>query len=61
MPKYEYKCIDCESLVEVEASIYEFPVTPDCKQCEMPMVRIFSSFGLSFKGTGFYSTDKGHK
>lgn len=58
MPKYEYKCIDCEALVEVEASIHSIPETPDCDQCEMPMSRHYSSFGVAFKGSGFYTNDK---
>ena len=58
MPKYEYKCIDCNSIVEVEASIYDLVETPDCSECEMPMSRHYSKFAISFKGNGFYSTDK---
>lgn len=61
MPKYEYQCIDCKSLVEVECSIYNTPETPDCQICEMPMSRFYSTPGIAFKGTGFYSTDKGRK
>lgn len=61
MPKYDFQCIDCLSQVEVESSINMALETPDCPICEMPMSRMFNSFGISFKGTGFYSTDKGRR
>jgi putative FmdB family regulatory protein len=61
MPKYDFQCIDCNLQLEVEASIHDYPETPDCSICEMPMSRSYGTFGISFKGTGFYSTDKGHK
>jgi len=31
---------------------------PVCKTCNEPMKRLYSSIGVSFKGSGFYSTDK---
>lgn len=61
MPKYEYQCIDCHTKCEVSASMSEVYAVPDCEVCEMPMSRFYGTFGISFKGTGFYSTDKGRK
>ena len=61
MPKYDFQCIDCDYQLEVEGSIHSPVETPDCPTCEMPMSRFYGTFGISFKGTGFYSTDKGKR
>jgi len=50
MPTYEYKCTNCEDHFEVIASIYETPEAPEC--CGK-VERVFSPFGVSFKGTGW--------
>jgi predicted nucleic acid-binding Zn ribbon protein len=63
MPKYQYKC-DCEVSVAVEDNMHEFERSimddePDypCGYCGKNMVRVYSSFGIKFNGTGFYKTD----
>ena len=59
MPVYEYKCVNNEShsLLSVTRSISENDPGYTCLECESNMVRHFSSFGIQFKGNGFYKTD----
>lgn len=58
MPIYEYLCKTC-NLMTVEArSAEKRDDLPQCSGCKEPMKRIFSTPGISFKGSGFYSTDK---
>ena len=58
MPIYEYLCKECNEItVETKAST-ESQDAPACKTCNSPTKRLYSSIGVSFKGSGFYSTDK---
>ena len=61
MPIYEFECTNdlCEANLryEKELKINE-PHDVECGFCHEPMRKIYSSFGISFKGSGFYSTDK---
>lgn len=63
MPIYEFKCNTCGTKQSVVSSISEDVKAPDtCPEhdfdgCSGRMIRVYS-FGLSFKGDGFYSTDK---
>jgi putative FmdB family regulatory protein len=50
MPIYEYKCVKCQISMELEKSIHE-EADPNC--CGEAMRRVYSSFGISFKGTGW--------
>ncbi|TMI75566.1 MAG: hypothetical protein E6H05_06475 [Bacillati bacterium ANGP1] len=55
MPLYEYRCTRCDHLFEVH---HEVGGTPGpCPVCGGPARRVFSSVGLIFKGSGFYTTD----
>jgi len=55
MPLYEYRCTRCDRLFEVH---HEVGGTPGpCPVCGGPARRIFTSVGLIFKGSGFYTTD----
>jgi len=60
MPIYEFECSnpDCESNLryDKELSISE-PHDVECGFCHERMKKIYSSFGIAFKGSGFYSTD----
>jgi putative FmdB family regulatory protein len=58
MPKYEYACMNCDLDYEKERSIHDTEPTYICEQCGYALTRVFSGFGLSFKGGGFYATDK---
>jgi len=61
MPIYEFECTNdlCEANLryEKELKINE-PHDVECGFCHEPMRKIYSTFGISFKGSGFYSTDK---
>jgi putative FmdB family regulatory protein len=61
MPVYEYKCsVDDEhALLNVTRSISEDDPGYKCEECEADMIRMFNSFGIQFKGSGFYKTDHG--
>jgi predicted nucleic acid-binding Zn ribbon protein len=43
--------------MSVNRSISENDPGYTCIECEADMVRHFSSFGIQFKGNGFYKTD----
>jgi putative FmdB family regulatory protein len=57
MPKYDYKCIKCETIITIERSLNEVEVIPTCKQCKQLTSRLYNSPAITFKGSGFYSTD----
>jgi putative FmdB family regulatory protein len=54
MPKYDYKCGVCSISIEFERGFGE-DREPTC--CNQTMTRQWSSFGIQFNGSGFYSTD----
>ena len=55
MPKYDYRCETCSSIVEFERSIGD-NTEPIC--CSKSMSRLWgSSPTVIFNGSGFYSTD----
>ena len=59
MPVYEYKCTENEThgFLSVNRSISDDDPGYTCAECKAEMVRHFSSFGIQFKGNGFYKTD----
>jgi len=50
MPVYEFKCTVCQISVEVDKSIHD-EHNPIC--CGQNMSRTYSTFAISFKGTGW--------
>lgn len=54
MPVYDYVCRVCDKTNTIERSIHAEADSPEC--CGTPMDRVFSNFGIIFKGGGFYST-----
>jgi predicted nucleic acid-binding Zn ribbon protein len=54
MPKYDYICSICSISIEFERAFGE-DREPVC--CNQAMNRQWGSFGVQFKGNGFYSTD----
>ena len=56
MPNYDYRCTGCNTFYEVQHAIDE---TPYPCECGWDLVRVFTPVGVVFKGSGFYSTDKG--
>jgi putative FmdB family regulatory protein len=57
MPTYAYKCKACKREFEREQKFADDPLVkcPYCKK--LKLVRLISSSGLVFKGSGFYLTD----
>jgi putative FmdB family regulatory protein len=55
MPRYEYKC-DCSDTVhEFERSITAPEEVYLCPECSTVMKRVYSTFGIDLKGSGWYS------
>ena len=56
MPKYDFRCTDCASVFEVTRPMGQ---TGDecCPSCGATATKVFSPFGVAFKGTGFHNTD----
>jgi putative FmdB family regulatory protein len=50
VPTYEYKCVKCQIAMELQRSIHE-EADPIC--CGESMVRVYGTFGITFKGTGW--------
>lgn len=57
VPKYDYKCPLCNITRELELSMEHDLVR--CEDCGAQATRIWSPTAVQFKGSGFYSTDKG--
>ena len=58
MPLYEYKCTICDSLKEISKPVDQAGMVELCDSCGSAMIKQYNSFGIQFKGSGFYSTDK---
>lgn len=58
MPTYEYKCANCDHLMEAFQSITANPLKK-CPECgKMKLQRLLGTgAALIFKGSGFYETD----
>lgn len=56
MPTYTYKCEKCSKLEDIVHGMND-NYTDSCI-CGGKMNRVFYPAGISFKGSGFYSTDK---
>lgn len=60
MAIYEYRCTSCETNISHESEMRVGPTLTQCPFCSSEtIVRVYSPVGISFKGNGFYSTDKG--
>jgi putative FmdB family regulatory protein len=60
MPTYEYACRDCGHTFEIAQSMLDEPLTM-CPECGGSLRKVFAPPAISFKGSGFYSTDHGKK
>ena len=58
MPVYEYLCKQCNLVVIESRPVDDRDNKTMCDNCNIEMKRLLSSPGVSFKGSGFYSTDK---
>jgi putative FmdB family regulatory protein len=59
MPIYEYKC-ENDHVFDVRQSISEDPLS-ECIKCGASVRKVLHPVGISFKGSGFYSTDYSKK
>jgi putative FmdB family regulatory protein len=57
MPTYDYQCPECK---ETHVMIHGFDdvINRKCAKCKVPLRKKFASVPTSFKGEGFYTTDK---
>lgn len=56
MPIYEYRCQECERVIEVIQKFSDEPLTK-CESCGGKLEKLLSPPGLQFKGSGWYITD----
>jgi putative FmdB family regulatory protein len=56
MPTYGYRCGTCGHQFEIIQRISEEPLTT-CPKCQGKLAKILYPVGISFKGSGFYTTD----
>jgi putative FmdB family regulatory protein len=61
MPAYDYTCSSCDQLVTIVARIDQTITAPVCAKCAAEMKRNYTPPLAQFKGSGFYSTDKGNQ
>ena len=59
MPIYEYKC-ENGHVFDIMQKMSEDPLTA-CVECSAPVRKVLQPVGISFKGSGFYSTDYNKK
>jgi putative FmdB family regulatory protein len=55
MPIYEYKC-ENSHVFDVMQKLSEDPLA-SCIECGAPVKKVLHPVSISFKGSGFYSTD----
>ena len=60
-PRYDFRCPRCGTTIEQVRGYEEDSPAPMCGDCCQSMERVFSSLPVHFKGSGFYSTDKGKR
>ena len=58
MPRYDYKCVDCQTEFELRQSFAEAG-SGVCPQCSGAGRRVFHAVPVIYKGSGFYTTDYG--
>lgn len=61
MPTYEYDCMSCAQRYIKVRSMSENDPGYECEACNKPLVRVYSSVGAVFNGSGFYSTENRKK
>jgi putative FmdB family regulatory protein len=56
MPTYGYRCGSCGHQFEIVQRISDEPLTV-CPKCQGKLSKMLYPVGISFKGSGFYTTD----
>ena len=59
MPLYEYRCVNGHMMQEVRSIHEDEPAVVTCTECSSPMHQVLGGVAITFKGKGFYTTDKG--
>lgn len=54
---YEFKCPECRISLYLERSIHDEVGAPKCPDCKSDGIRVWNAPPITFKGSGFYSTD----
>ena len=58
MPRYDYRCVECEHYFELRQSFSEAG-RGTCPQCSGEGQRVYHAVPVIYKGSGFYTTDYG--
>lgn len=58
MPAYEYRCAKCGLHLEEERTLEQGAEPSNCIACDSPLIRLYNFGSVTFKGSGFYKTDK---
>lgn len=56
MPIYEYKCRECNEIIEILQKINSEPLQ-NCTRCNGKVDKLISTSSFQFKGSGWYVTD----
>lgn len=56
MPTYDYVCTSCKNRFDTVQSFKDAPLET-CERCGGQLRRVFHPAAITFKGSGFYSTD----
>ena len=56
MPTYGYRCSNCGHQFEIVQRMTDEPLT-SCPKCKGKLAKMLYPVGISFKGSGFYTTD----
>jgi putative FmdB family regulatory protein len=59
MPLYEYTCASGHIKKEIRSIHDDEPAEVICTECSSPMHQVLGGVAITFKGKGFYTTDKG--
>jgi putative FmdB family regulatory protein len=60
MPAYDFRCTQCAGTFEVVRPM-DVKGDESCPECGGVATKVFSPVGVSFKGSGFHSTDYGRQ
>ena len=58
MPRYDYRCVQCENSFELRQSFSEAG-KGTCPMCAGEGQRVYHAVPVIYKGSGFYTTDYG--
>lgn len=56
--KYDYECPNDGQVTTIERSINDPEVAYFCRSCNAQLTRVFTPPAITFKGPGFYKTDR---